>query len=737
MAALISLGLALPVAAAPVAARPDPYAAGMRQVQQAIANGDLNLAERTTQQLSKRYANNVELLTVRARVLFWQKRYAESIASFKKAQKLKPGPELTGELNRVLVAQQLAEADRLAAEKQNARAQKILVGLFESGKEPYESGLRLSRLRMSGGDYRGASQVLTRLLQQYPRERDLVVMNARALLSAGAPDEALAFLTQRAETAKDPELLAMRGRSLMRLKRYAEAAESFRSSLALADDAEVRVERERAETGSLLERADRLLAAGDTAQATPLLRGAFESGRDRYGAGTRLAAIYTRTGNAEEASRVYLLLMYEYPKDTELAVLYARSLVNTGRKEAALAVLNALQQKGDDARVSALRGRILLMKGEYRAAEQEYEKAQRLGVAAPEIAAERGEAETALKYQRLRELLDAKDYQGARPLLESLTAGGPYAREARLLTVKVLLARRQVEEAVSYSGNLYREHPEDPELAALYAEALLRAGEESRAQDVLDRLDVKGRATLVSEKEDLFYRARGNWVKVFGGAYEYSGRFGAENVAGVTVSRRFRPLTAVATASETTRFGNRDPQLALDLYQARTPGRNLYGSLSFTLSPGADFLPRYSAGLELTRPFSSLEVSAAYNRLEFDKRGASVMSAALIWYLPRVLMSLGERIYFSPANSTAFSVTTFRWDPDNRLGAFAALGLGNSSERVGAEEDLQRYDTYSLRGGAEYRFSPSYSVGGESSFESRRGLYDRYGATVFVKYWWP
>lgn len=735
LAALISAGIALPAGAAAV----DPYSEGMRKVQKAIAAGELGAAEKGLQQLAQRYAKDPEILAMLGRVLYWLKRYDESIASFRAAQRLKPGPELAGELQRVETAQLLAQAERLAAQKQEAQAQGILMRLFQSGRDPYQSGLALARLQMRTGEYWEAGQVLSTMLQRYPKERDLVLLKAQALLGAGLPGETLSFLAERAETAQDPELLALRGRAQMRLERFGDAARSFAASLALADDAEVRQERERAETAELLERSKQLTAQGEQAQAQALLEGQFQAGRDPYGTGTRLAALYTRMGSHREAAAVYLELTRKYPKDLELAELYAGSLANSGRKEVALAFLDRLPGAQDHPRLAALRGRILFLQRLYPEAQLQYQKAQRLGAAGPEIEAELKELRTELAYQQLKTELAAGEFEAAQRLLTAL-AGSSYAKEARLLQLRTLLSRRQQTRAVEASTELYRDFPGDAEVAALHAEALLATGKGGEAEQVLDSLSAEDRERLKLEREDLFYRARANWVKAFAGLYRYSGRTGNESSVGLTGSQRFRSVTAVASALETTRFGATDPQLALDLYLARKPGRNFYGNLSATLSPGAHFLPVNSIGFELARSVVSVELAAGYTHLNFRGRGANIYTASALWYIPGTSLSLGEKLYTVPANSTLTSVTALRWQPGHRCQLYGALGIGNSSERIEntiGEQDLQRFDTYSLRAGGEYRFSSRYSAGGEASFESRRGLYDRSGATLFLKYWWP
>jgi YaiO family outer membrane protein len=735
LSALAATAVALPVAAAV----PNSYSKGIVQAQEAIANGDFRKAEKTLEQLSKLHGNNPELLAMRGRVLFWQKRYADSIASFKAAQRIKPDPDVARELEKVETAQQLAEARRLAAGNEDARAKAILRRLFDSGRDPYQSGLALARLQMKGKEFWEAQVVLTRMLQRFPNERDLVLLKAQALLGAGQPGDLLTFLNERSETSGNADLLALRGRALMRLQRYAEAGDSFAASLALADDAEVRVEKERAGNALTLQRADQLVAQGKQEEALLLLSSRFEKGGDSYGTGTRLAALYTRTRRHKEAADVYLKLTRQYPKDVELAELYAGALVNDGREEEALNSLNTIPGGGKRPGVAALRGRIFYRQKLYTQAREEYLKALALGAPKQEIQGELDELQALLDYQRFVLLMKARDFGGAQPLLETV-AQGPYGREARMLYARSLMGARRYEAALEPARALYRDFPADAEVAALHADALILAGERKEAQKVLDELSPEERESLDAERGDLFYRTRGNWVKLFGAGYSYSGRSDGEQTAGVSASQRLGRVTAVGTALQTKRFGTTDPQLALDLYLSRKPGQNYYGSLSFTLSPGADVLPQNSIGIEVARSLSPVELSAGYTRLNFSGRDANILTTSLLWYLPRTSFVLGEKLYVVPSSSTVMSVTSLRWQPNYRFHTYAAAGFGNSSERIerqGSGDDLQRYLTWSLRAGGEYRFTPAVSVGGEASFESRRDLYDRTGATLFVKYWWP
>ncbi|UFS70771.1 YaiO family outer membrane beta-barrel protein [Geomonas sp. RF6] len=568
-------------------------------------------------------------------------------------------------------------------------------------QDEYSDGIRRVQKAAADGEFQRAELVLSRLMARY---------------------------------GENAELLTIRGRLLFWQKRYADSLQALQRARQLKGDREIDAEIARVERAQRLAEADQLVAHGELMRAGAHLAPLYESGRDRYEPGMRLAAVRNRQGRHREAAQVYQTLMRDYPKDTELPLLYAGALANSGDKEGALQVIDALAKDGKDPRPFALRGRIFSRQGRYFEAREEFEKAKALG-GTPELPEERKALEEAIKFQHVKSLVAAGGYDLAEPLLKSMSAPGPYAREARLLSGRVMLAQGRYPEALSQTAALNEEYPADPEVAALYAEALINNGRRADADRVLSSVSGSAEERLRNEREDLFYRAKGDWLRLAGDVYHYSN--GSDNESGValSVSHRFPDSVAVASVSGITRFGRTDPQLALDIYFPRF-AKKLSGAVYLTAAPGSSFLPRYSAGGEVSWAFPSVEVSAGYNHLGFHGNAADVLSAAATWYVPSSPVSITEKVYFTPKEETSLWLTTVRWDPDHRFGAFLSAGVGNSSERRVSSEDVQRYDTWLVRAGGEYRFSPRYSIGGEGSFESRRNLYDRAGGVLYLRYWW-
>lgn len=728
--ALVALTIAHPGSAAN---RPD-YTVGLRVVKRAIAGGDFKQAERSLEQLTARYRNNAELIAMLAKVQFWQKRYLESFETYCRALALKPDPDLERESLDVVTAMLLSEADHLLASQQADRAEILLRKLFDRNKARYDAGLRLARLYLAGGRHDRAADLLVLMVSEFPGEKDLLILYAQALLGMGDTARLLSLLATSPATGQEAELLAIRGRALFRLKRFSEAADSFKASLFLADDPAVRLELERSRTAEELERAERLITEGKNDAAVTLLTPIFDSGRNRYDAGVKLAGLQSRSGNFEEAARIYAALMQEYPDQPEFPFLYAKALINLNRPDEALHVLNGIKN-GYDARLYALRGRIFFIRRQLGRARDEYARALRL-TNVPDVIAEMNEVEAALRFEQAERLVAGGKYRLAEPMLRSMADAGAYPYESRLLIGRIHLAEREYERAAGHYRLLHEDYPSDYDLTALYVESLILAGRGCEGGDVLSSLDPQSRDLLKQEREDLFYRVNANWFKLSGGVFGYSNGSGDETGVAATLSQRYKGWTFVGTASETNRFGSTDPQFGLDIYVGKGERSKLWGMLSFSVSPDASFLPLTTFGGELSRGYGDFEFSAGYNRLNFKGNGVNIVTAGLLWYIPKTTLSLNEKVYAVPENGTATFVTTLHWEPDHRFRSFIAAGAGNSAEKITTAREAARYASYSVRAGAEYRFTPCYSIGAEGSFESRRGLYDRSGGTVYARYWW-
>lgn len=80
------------------------YDKGLDMVKNYIRNGEFKNAENLLETMQKYYPDNVELLSMHARILFWQKRYDESIDRYTMALRLKDDESLKKEMENVVSA---------------------------------------------------------------------------------------------------------------------------------------------------------------------------------------------------------------------------------------------------------------------------------------------------------------------------------------------------------------------------------------------------------------------------------------------------------------------------------------------------------------------------------------------------------------------------------------------------------------------------------------------------------
>jgi YaiO family outer membrane protein len=149
------------------------YDTGIEKAAAYIRQGDLQRAENTVASLLRRYPDNRELLTMMARLHFWQKRYDESLRLYDQLAGRAVDEALVKERERVANAKALSEADAQTARGDVDNAEKILRGIYESGNEQYESGRRLGMLYVGQRDYAKACGIFRELVTLYPDDLDL------------------------------------------------------------------------------------------------------------------------------------------------------------------------------------------------------------------------------------------------------------------------------------------------------------------------------------------------------------------------------------------------------------------------------------------------------------------------------------------------------------------------------------------------------------------------------------
>lgn len=161
------------------------YDTGIEAVKESVKEGDFLKAERIVKKLSEQYPDNIELLTVSARLLFWQKRYDESLEEYERIVRLHDDETVRREMAKVEVARIISRADILIGKGENRQAEAILMPLFESKREQYDSGYRLGMLYIKEREYDEAKEIFRTLKTLFPEDRGFAALYVESLILNG------------------------------------------------------------------------------------------------------------------------------------------------------------------------------------------------------------------------------------------------------------------------------------------------------------------------------------------------------------------------------------------------------------------------------------------------------------------------------------------------------------------------------------------------------------------------
>lgn len=710
------------------------YSRGVKDAQAAIRSGDHRTAEHLLAKLSRRYPENPELLAMHGRVLLWMKRYDEALRILKKAYSRNRSAPLLAEVKQAESFRDIAAAEKLLTEGETAEGEALLNKVYQRGVGRYEAGILLARSTFERGAFREAATVLAELLAKYPKEKDLRPRYAQSLLNTGRERQALTYIDTLPEHELDADLLAIRGRILFRIGDAGEAVRSFSASLALRPDKDVAAEQEKAETARKLKKADQLLAAGDSPEAAAFLASLCDRQETRYEGCRQLAALSSRVGNHDRAAALYSQLAALYPSEPDFMLLHAQELVHLLKLNEAGAVLDAYPDQGNSTLLS-LRGGIAFYRGNNQEAASFYSRAV-AGSKDPEsirrlnVVLTSGTIDTAGRH------LAQKEYAEAEALLTNLYKNSSDQYSSGLMLGKTLLAQKKYREAAALYRELEQRYPKEPDLTALRVESHLSAREYREAATILRDTVPATRDYLAREREDLQYRSTDNWFKVLGGLYGQSGSSSTtESDLLLAVSQRVNQYSLSAWTGAMSKYSQTDTQIGLGVAGGKGEMSPFSWDVGFSVSPEARILPRTTAGVEVTRGFNGFEASLGFNRMDFRESSANIVIPGILWYIPSTALTLSERVYFVADTGGYSSLTTLYYEPDHRLRCYAGFGVGTAAERISVSQDYQRLRSVSARIGAEYRYTRQYSVGAETSFESR-GSYDRTGASLYMRYWW-
>ncbi len=148
------------------------YELGMRLARMHIKRKNFKRAEQIYRELLERYPDSREVKIQLARVLYWQKRYDESLEFYK--QVIDFEPDLIDEMRKVEIARDLEKVRRLEEEGKIDEAIEILEEIYRREKElSYDVGILWGRLYVKKKMYREAEKVYSELLKRYPDSAEI------------------------------------------------------------------------------------------------------------------------------------------------------------------------------------------------------------------------------------------------------------------------------------------------------------------------------------------------------------------------------------------------------------------------------------------------------------------------------------------------------------------------------------------------------------------------------------
>lgn len=158
------------------------YDIGINMVKKAIGNKNFREAELILKEMLKKYPDNYELLSILGRVLFWRKKYDESIEIFNKTLQLRYDESLEKELEKVKTAKILNESTQLLKSGKVKQAKERFAELFETKREQYESGYNLGMIYIKEREYEKAVDMFKYLRATFPDDRGFKALHIESLI---------------------------------------------------------------------------------------------------------------------------------------------------------------------------------------------------------------------------------------------------------------------------------------------------------------------------------------------------------------------------------------------------------------------------------------------------------------------------------------------------------------------------------------------------------------------------
>lgn len=161
------------------------YDDGLKQVQQFIKAKEFQNAENLLKEMLVYYPDNSELLSILARLLYWEKKYDESIKVYQRLIKVKPSHEAREELDKIFTAKKFEEIEKLIKKRNFMEAEEKLKFLYGSDQSKHGAGYRLGMLYISQREYKKALQIFKELSSLYPDDSGMEALYIESLILTG------------------------------------------------------------------------------------------------------------------------------------------------------------------------------------------------------------------------------------------------------------------------------------------------------------------------------------------------------------------------------------------------------------------------------------------------------------------------------------------------------------------------------------------------------------------------
>ncbi len=178
------------------------YDSGIEIIKSAIKQKDFQIAETISRKLLEKYPDNSEIITILARLLYWQKNYDESIKFFQKAIEIKPSDELYKELEKVKTSKELYLIDQLEKEGNLEEYESKLKRLIESNRAIYDAGYLLGMFYVKQREYSKSLEIFKMLREKYPDDIGFDALYIESLILIKDLKQAKTELTNLPEEKK-------------------------------------------------------------------------------------------------------------------------------------------------------------------------------------------------------------------------------------------------------------------------------------------------------------------------------------------------------------------------------------------------------------------------------------------------------------------------------------------------------------------------------------------------------